>query len=123
MEDRAAPLKLAGRARFVVRFVFGSLAGFAFVPIGAALEKAASGLSRPLDIHVCVDTGIGRVGVPHPEAAPLIRDLAGRKNVRIAGVMMTFTEDQAFDQEQLARFTALTSELAASGAISAGLLA
>ena len=71
--------------------------------------------SRPLDIHVCVDTGIGRVGVPFGEAAPLIRDLAGRKNVRIAGVMMTFTEDQAFDQEQLQRFTALTGELTAAG--------
>ena len=29
--------------------------------------------------------------------------------------MMTFTEDQAFDQEQLARFTALTGELTAAG--------
>jgi alanine racemase len=86
-----------------------------YTPIGAALEQAASGLPRPLDIHVCVDTGIGRVGVPYLEAASLIRDLAGRKNVRIAGVMMTFTEDQAFDQEQLARFTALTSDLSSSG--------
>jgi alanine racemase len=86
-----------------------------YTPIGADLEKTAATLSRPLDIHVCVDTGIGRVGVPHAEAAPLIRDLAARRNVRIAGVMMTFTEDQAFDQEQLQRFTALTSQLTAGG--------
>ncbi len=86
-----------------------------YTPIGAELEKAASALPQPLDIHVCVDTGIGRVGVPHAEAATLLRDLASRKNVRIAGVMMTFTEDQAFDQEQLRRFTALTGELTASG--------
>ena len=86
-----------------------------YTPIGAELEKVAATLSRPLDIHVCVDTGIGRVGVPHTEAAPLIRDLAGRKNVRLAGVMMTFTEDQVFDQEQLKRFTALTGELTAGG--------
>lgn len=86
-----------------------------YTPIGADLERAAANLQRPLDIHVCVDTGIGRVGVPHAEAAALIRDLAGRKNVRIAGVMMTFTEDQAFDQEQLQRFTALTNELSSAG--------
>ena len=86
-----------------------------YTPIGQDLEKTAASLGRPLDIHVCVDTGIGRVGVPYTEAAPLIRDLAGRKNVRLAGVQMTFTEDQAFDQEQLARFTTLTSDLAQSG--------
>lgn len=86
-----------------------------YTPIGADLERAAAGLARPLDIHVCVDTGIGRVGVPYTEAAALIRDLAGRKNVRIAGVMMTFTEDQAFDQEMLKRFEALTGELTAGG--------
>jgi len=86
-----------------------------YTPIGAELEKAAASLSRPLDIHVCVDTGIGRVGVPYGQATPLIRDLAARKNVRIAGVMMTITEDLAFDQEQLARFTALTNELTAAG--------
>jgi len=86
-----------------------------YTPIGAELERAAAGLPRPLDIHVCVDTGLGRVGVPYTEAAPLIRDLAGRKNVRIAGVMMTFTEDQAFDQEMLKRFEALTGELSAGG--------
>jgi alanine racemase len=88
-----------------------------YTPIGPDLEKAAAALSRPLDIHVCVDTGIGRVGVPHTEAAALVRDLAARRNLRIAGVMMTFTEDLAFDQEQLKRFSALTGELTASGVV------
>jgi MPBQ/MSBQ methyltransferase len=40
-EDRAAPLTLAGRARFAARFVLGSAAGFVFVPIGAALALRA----------------------------------------------------------------------------------
>ena len=86
-----------------------------YTPIGTELEKVAATLPRPLDIHICVDTGIGRVGVPYEDAAPLVRDLAGRKNVRIAGVQMTFTEDQAFDEEQLARFNALTGDLKKSG--------
>jgi MPBQ/MSBQ methyltransferase len=41
VEARDAPLTLAGRARFAARFVLGSAAGFAFVPIGAALALRA----------------------------------------------------------------------------------
>ena len=37
----AAPLTLAGRARFAARFVLGSAAGLVFVPIGAALALRA----------------------------------------------------------------------------------
>ena len=40
-ERRDAPLTLAGRARFAGRFVLGSAAGLAFVPIGAALALRA----------------------------------------------------------------------------------
>lgn len=71
---------------------------------GAALDKVAAKLQKPVALHVCVDTGIGRVGVPYFQAAPLIRDLANRKSVQIQGTMMTFAEDLEFDKEQLRRF-------------------
>lgn len=86
-----------------------------YTPIGEALDREAARLGRPIPIHVCIDTGIGRVGVPYRQAARLVRDLAARKGVRLAGVMMTFTEDPAFDQEQLRRFVALTDELSRAG--------
>ena len=86
-----------------------------YTPIGGMLERIAQRNGRPVPIHVCVDTGIGRVGVPHGQAAALIRDLAGRASVRIEGVMMTFTEDPAFDPEQLARFQSLCGSLVAEG--------
>jgi MPBQ/MSBQ methyltransferase len=41
VEARDAPLTLGGRARFAARFVLGSAAGLAFVPIGAALALRA----------------------------------------------------------------------------------
>jgi len=66
-------------------------------------------------VHVCVDTGIGRVGVPFRQAASLIADLAGRRSIAIAGVMMTFAEDAALDQEQVRRFNALCAELEGKG--------
>jgi alanine racemase len=86
-----------------------------YTPIGAALDRLAAKRQKPLGIHVCVDTGIGRVGVPHREAAALLRDLAARSSVRIEGVMMTFAEDAAFDEEQKKRFLTLTDGLSAEG--------
>ena len=41
VEDRAAPMTLGERVRFAGRFVLGSAAGFAFVPIGAVLALRA----------------------------------------------------------------------------------
>jgi alanine racemase len=75
-----------------------------YTPLGPALDKVAAKTQKPVALHICMDTGIGRVGVPYHQAAPLIRDLASRKSVRIHGTMMTFTEDLDFDNEQLRRF-------------------
>jgi alanine racemase len=86
-----------------------------YTPLGGVLDTLAARLGRPVPLHVCVDTGIGRVGVPHREAAALIRDLARRSSVRLSGVMMTFTEDPDFDREQLARFATLYDALTREG--------
>ena len=86
-----------------------------YTPIGDAIAKTAARLGQRVPLHVCIDTGIGRVGVPFRNAAPLVRDLASRQAVEIAGTMMTFTEDEAFDAEQLRRFNALTADLKAAG--------
>jgi alanine racemase len=86
-----------------------------YTPVGDALARAAAGAGKPITIHVKVDTGLGRVGVPYREAAALVRDLASRKGVIIGGVMMTLSEDAAFDREQLRRFEALTAALTKSG--------
>ena len=75
-----------------------------YTPVGPALDKIAAKTQKPVSLHICIDTGIGRVGVPYQEAAPLVRDLASRQSVRIQGTMMTFTEDPDFDKEQFRRF-------------------
>jgi alanine racemase len=86
-----------------------------YTSIARELDRAAAAIGRTIDVHVCVDTGLGRVGVPHAQAPELIRSLARAKGVRIAGTMMTFTEDEAFDREQLRRFTSLAGSLKADG--------
>lgn len=88
-----------------------------YTPIGDVLDRIAAKQNRAVPIHICVDTGMGRVGVPHQVAAPLIRDLASRASVRLEGVMMTFTEDPAIDQEQKKRFRALTATLSSEGVV------
>src|SRR6266403_4112058 len=86
-----------------------------YAPMGPALDKIAAKLQKPVALHICVDTGIGRVGVPYYQAAPLIRDLASRKSVQIRGTMMTFAEDMEFDKEQLRRFHETCSALEEEG--------
>jgi alanine racemase len=86
-----------------------------YTPIGEALARAAQGAGKPITIHVKIDTGLGRVGVPYRDAVALVTDLASRRGVVIGGLMMTFTEDQAFDQEQLKRFDAVAAQLKAAG--------
>ena len=86
-----------------------------YTPVGDAIDAAAARAGHAVPLHVCVDTGIGRVGVPFRSAVALVRDLAQRKSVAIAGTMMTFTEDEAFDKEQLRRFTSIAAELKNAG--------
>jgi len=86
-----------------------------YTPVGSTFDRISHKLQKPISMHVCVDTGIGRVGVPHTAAAALIRDLASRRSVRIQGAMMTFAEDPEFDREQLRRFTSLCGSLGKDG--------
>ena len=86
-----------------------------YTPVGSALDRVARKRQTPVPMHVCVDTGIGRVGVPHAQAATLIRDLASRRSARIEGTMMTFAEDPEFDKEQLKRFESLCGSLERDG--------
>ncbi len=85
--------------------------------IGETLEATARKLRMEIPIHICVDTGIGRVGIPYREAAVLVRDLARRKGIRLEGIMMTFTEDAEFDREQLRRFRDLCGSLESDGIV------
>jgi alanine racemase len=86
-----------------------------YTPLGPALDRIAAKTQKPVPLHICIDTGIGRVGVPYREATPLVRDLASRKSVQIQGTMMTFTEDPDFDKEQLRRFNETCSLFESQG--------
>ncbi|MBI2074127.1 MAG: alanine racemase [Gemmatimonadetes bacterium] len=82
---------------------------------GEQLARISRRLGRSVPVHLYLDTGMNRLGMPYYRAGPWIRDLAARREVTIEGTFMSFTEDLAFDPEQLQRFRALAHELRGSG--------
>jgi alanine racemase len=63
--------------------------------------------SRPIDVHLKVDTGMGRLGVPLGELSDFLRELRRFPSIRIAGLMThlsTADADPLYVAEQLAGF-------------------
>lgn len=100
-----------------------------------AVSRAALGLGRTVGLHLKVDTGMGRVGVPPGEAVAVARRLVALPGVRLAGVMTHFADaDEAGAggaPAQLAAFRDVVASLRGAGldvglvhaANSAGILA
>jgi len=73
------------------------------------LEAAARTAGRLIDIHLKIDTGMGRLGVWHEEVEPLHQRIAAATHLRLAGVYTHFSSpeaDPAFTTEQRRRFLA-----------------
>ena len=68
-----------------------------YTEVGDALARLAARRQSAVPVQVCVDTGMGRVGVPYRHAAGLIADLAGREGVNIVATMTTLNEDPEFE--------------------------
>jgi len=72
------------------------------------LNFAAERLRRKARVHVEVDTGMGRFGIQHQEAAGCIESIARMKWIELVGVYSHFATseepDQSFARQQLDRF-------------------
>lgn len=80
----------------------------------AALSLAAARAGMVAPVWVKVDTGLGRAGVVHTEAADLIEHISKLRGVRIDGVFSTLLEDDG-DEQQIRRFVQLREELSSRG--------
>jgi alanine racemase len=69
-----------------------------------ALGRVAYQLNRAARVHIKVDTGLGRVGVPYYLAISFIEKVTSISTIFIEGIFTTFTEDEKFDNIQLERF-------------------
>ncbi len=68
------------------------------------LTKTAQASNITARVHIKIDTGLGRVGVPYYRALPFIEKIAATNGIKITGIFTPFTEDDEFDQVQLTRF-------------------
>ena len=75
----------------------------------ARISALAEAFRRRIPVHLYVDTGMRRLGVPAHRALPWMGELAAVP-VQIEGTFMGLTEEAEFDAEQLARFQRMASE-------------
>jgi alanine racemase len=85
-----------------------------------ALDRAARAAGVVMDAHLKIDTGMGRLGVRHDEAAEFVDAIRDYRNVRIDGLMTHFASaddphQECFTQDQLKRFRETTSTLRERG--------
>ncbi len=80
-----------------------------------ALSSTAVRLGEEAKVHVHVDTGMGRAGIPYYRALPFLEMVSKLEGIEIAGVSTTLTEDFDFDREQLRRFLLLCGNAARKG--------
>lgn len=76
---------------------------------------AAAPADTRLAIHFYIDSGMGRMGLPDYRALPVLRAAAAAGRFDVRGTFTEFSEDAAFDREQLRRFDTLVSEAKAAG--------
>jgi len=79
------------------------------------LNSAALQLDQKAQVHIHVDTGMGRAGLPYYRALPFLEHVSKLKGIEIAGISTTLTEDFEFDREQLKRFLSLIQEATQQG--------
>lgn len=85
-----------------------------------ALAHVARGSGRTGKAHLCVDVGVGGVGVPQEQVVALVRELVRLEVLELDGLYMRWelTRDQidsADARDRLGRFTSLYTALHASG--------
>jgi alanine racemase len=80
---------------------------FVFTKDVRALNSTAEKAGKIAKIHIHIDTGMGRMGIPHHEALSFIRELSRLKNLNVQGISTTLTEDAEFDREQIKRLLSI----------------
>jgi alanine racemase len=82
------------------------------------LDTCARRARKIVPVHVKIDTGMGRLGVWHKDAAHFIRDIAGLKHLKIEGLFTHFPvadTDEAFTREQMHDFSNVVADLIEDG--------
>ncbi len=83
-----------------------------------SLDRAGQACGRAVAVHLKIDTGMGRVGIPPAEAERVATRIAASSHLRLAGLMTHLAEadskDPGFTAEQVARFRAVADAIRAT---------
>lgn len=79
------------------------------------LSQRAQNLGAKIKVHIHIDTGMGRMGIPYYEAFPYIVNTSAQDGLRIEGISTTLTEDPEFDKDQMERFLDLCRQAEEKG--------
>lgn len=79
------------------------------------LAKSARRKKMQANIHIKIDTGMGRVGLLPSEAKGFVKEAAALPNIKIEGIMTHFADadlaDKGYAEKQLSDFTKIVDEL------------
>jgi alanine racemase len=81
----------------------------------AVLSRVAARAGAPVRVHLYVDTGMHRMGMPVAQALPWLEQLSRANGVRIEGAFTELTEDADFDRQQAGRLRELQSAARGKG--------
>jgi alanine racemase len=120
--DITAPILVLGytppwQAREAVRL--GIMCAIFEVDVARAFSAAAIALQREATVHVKIDTGMGRLGMPPDEAVPFLQALTDLPLLRVEGLYSHFatadSNDESFARLQLARFQQTVDQITVAG--------
>ncbi len=79
------------------------------------LSQRAHNSGTKIKVHIHIDTGMGRMGIPYHKALPFLAKIAVLEGLLIEGISTTLTEDPDFDKVQMDRFLTLCGEAEKKG--------
>jgi alanine racemase len=128
--EEAVTLRLSGNRRRILLFEttfpeqavmivrHGLTPAVCTLPFVQALDRSARKAGKVVPVHVKIDTGMGRLGVWHKEAATFVKTITKLPNIRVEGLMTHFPladTDRAFTEKQIKWFTDVVAELLKEG--------
>ena len=87
--------------------------------LAEGLDQEAKKASGQVNVHVKVDTGMGRIGVIPQDALPFVRKIKRLANLNLVGIFSHFSSadegNKAFSKKQIEIFSRLIQEIEEAG--------
>lgn len=104
-------------AEWIVSYNFKSIIYSLDAVLG--LSKEAERQGKTVDVHIKVDTGMGRIGIQPDEVVRFVKKASSLKNIKIEGILTHFATayevNREFTERQIKIFKSVIDELMQNG--------